>query len=285
MCMTDDAHYIIRGGDPGAERLRVLSRVMRSGTLAVLDRAGLALGLDVLDLGCGSGDTTVEIARLVGPTGRVVGIDMDDRVLAHARSLSEACGLPVQWRQARAEDVDEEGAFDIAYARFLLSHLPDPSDGLRRMLRAVRPGGRVVVEDIDITAHAHWPPSAAFVRYIELYAAAARARGADPTIGPRLAAMLIDAGLVDVEISISMPVFHAGEGKSIARLTLANVAEAAIAAGLTNRAEVDELLAELATHEADPRSIQSTAQVFQAIGKRGHSTFSEDDDPRDEDGG
>jgi SAM-dependent methyltransferase len=264
--VTDRSHYILRGGDAGAERLRVLARAMRPGTLAVLDRAGLAPGLDVIDLGCGSGDTTVEIARIVGPTGCVVGTDVDEGILAHARSLSAACGVWVEWRQGRVEDLDEEGVFDIAYARFLLSHVPDPADALRRMRRSVRPAGRVVVEDIDIAVHTHWPPSAAFERYIDLYAAAGRARGVDPSIGPRLAAMLVDAGLANVEVWISMPVFRAGEGKTVARRTLAGIAESAIAAGLTDRAEVDRLLAELAAHETNPRSIQSTAQVFQAIG-------------------
>ena len=266
--MTDDLHYIIRGGDSGATRLGVLARAMHSGTLSVLARAGLKTGMDLLDLGCGSGDMTVEIAQMVGPTGRVVGIDMDERVLAHARSAAEARGLTIQWQQGRAEDLNEENSFDIAYARFVMSHLADPGEALKRMRRAVRPLGRIVVEDIDITAHAHWPPSEAFRRYIEIYAATGRARGADPAIGPRLAAMLIDAGLEEVEIGISMPVFRAGEGKTIARLTLLNIADTAIAAGLTTRAEVDRLLAEIATHEADPRSIQSTAQVFQAFGRR-----------------
>ncbi len=265
--MKDELHYIIRGGDAGAERLRVLSRAMRPGTLALLARAGLGPGLEVLDLGCGSGEATIDIAQLVGSTGRVVGIDMDDCELAHARSTADASGLSIQWKQALAEDLDDEGAFDIAYARFVLSHLRDPAAALRRMRRAVRQSGRIIVEDIDITTHAYWPPSAAFHRYIELYAATGRARGVDPVIGPRLAAMLIDAGLKDVEVSISTPVFLAGDGKTIARLTLSNIADAAISSGLTDRAEVDHLLAELAMHEADPRSIQSTAQVFQVVGR------------------
>jgi hypothetical protein len=80
--------------------------------------------------------------------------------------------------------------------------------------------------------------------------------------------MFLDAGLRDVEVSISMPVFRAGDGKSIARLTLSAIADAAIAAGLADRAELDRLLAEIEEHEADPRSIQSTAQVFQVVGRR-----------------
>jgi ubiquinone/menaquinone biosynthesis C-methylase UbiE len=264
----NELHYMICGGDPGAARLRILSGAMRSGTLAVLNRAGISAGLDVLDLGCGSGEATLDIARLVGATGRVVGIDMDESILSHARSASDACGLSVEWKQGFVEDLEEKESFDIAYARFLLSHLRDPVDAVRRMRKAVRRSGSIVVEDIDITTHTHWPPSVAFQRYIELYAATGRARGVDPEIGPRLGAMLLDAGLEDVEVTISMPVYHSGEGKTIARLTLSNIADAAISAGLTDRAEIDRLLAELAKHEADPRSIQSTAQVFQAIGRR-----------------
>jgi SAM-dependent methyltransferase len=241
---------------------------MRAGTLAVLSRAGVVPGVSVLDFGCGSGDVTVEIARIVGADGRVVGIDIDAGALACGRSLAGACGVSVEWRQGRAEDVDEDGRFDVAYARFLLSHLPDPLGMLRRMQRAVRPGGWVAVEDIDITCHAYWPASAAMRRYIELYSAVGRLRGVDPSLGPRLAAVFLDAGLADVSVSISMPVFREGDGKTIARLTLSAIADAAIAAGLTDRAEVDRLLAEIEAHEADPRSIQSTAQVFQVIGRR-----------------
>lgn len=265
--MKDEFHYIIRGGDSGAERLHVLACAMRLGTLAVLDRAGLGPGMEVLDLGCGSGEATIEIARRVGATGRVVGIDMDERVLSRARSAADACGLSIEWKQGRVAELDNEASFDIAYARFVLSHLSDPAGALRRMRWAVRRSGKIVVEDIDITTHAHWPPSAAFQRYVELYAATGRARGVDPVIGPRLAAMLIDAGLEDVEVAIAMPVFRTGEGKTIARLTLSNIADAAISSGLTDRAEVNHLLAELSLHEADPRSIQSTAQVFQVIGR------------------
>ncbi|UZR29535.1 methyltransferase domain-containing protein [Methylococcus mesophilus] len=266
--MANESHYIIRGGESGAERLHVLGRVMWPASLAVLGRAGLAPGMDVLDLGCGSGDMTLEIARVAGANGRVVGIDMDAGVLAEAKRASEGSGLPIEWRQGRIEEVDEDGAFDLVYARFLLSHLPDPRDALRRMCRAVRPFSRVVVEDIDISAHVHWPPSAAFRRYVELYTATALARGADPGIGPRLPALLIDAGLEDVEVAVSMPVFRQGEGKTVARITLSNIAESAIAVGLTCREEIDRLLGDLAGHEADPRSIQSTAQVFQVIGRR-----------------
>lgn len=262
------AHYIIRGGDAGARRLHVLARAMLPGTRALLERVGLGPGAEVLDLGCGSGEVTVEIARRVGPGGRVVGVDMDERVLEHARSTAAEREGPIEWRVGRAEDLVESAAYDFVYARFLLSHLPDPSSVLRRMRDAVRPGGCVAVEDIDIAAHTHWPPSDAFRRYVELYRATARARGADSGIGPRLPGLLLDAALEDVTVSISMPVFREGEGKGIARMTLENIAPAAIQEGLAEPGEIRRLLEELTSHEADPRSIQSTAQVFQCTGRR-----------------
>lgn len=266
--MNQTTPYIIRGGDPGVERLAVLARVMRPGSQAVLERAGIAPGINVLDLGCGSGDMTVEIARMVGPTGRVVAIDNDDRALDFAKSTARSSGLDVEWRNGCVEDLDVIGAFDLVYARFILSHLNEPATVLRLMRRALRPSGKIVLEDIDISVHAHWPVSPAFQRYVEIYAATARARGAMPCIGPSLATLLVDAGLENVEVAISMPVFRSGEGKTIARLTLLNIADAAIAAGLSHRDEIDRLLAQLADHEFDPRSIQSTAQVFQVIGQR-----------------
>jgi len=265
--MPEASHYIIRGGDSGAARLRILTRAFFPGTLSLLDRAGVLPGMSVLDLGCGSGEVTRELARRVGPRGRVIGLDMDERVLDHARLASPDVDLPVEWRLGRVEELAETGAYDVIYGRFVLSHLADPADALRRMRAAARPGGLIVVEDIDITAHAHWPPSGAFRRYIELYAATARARGANSSIGPSLAALLVEAGLEEVSVAINMPVFREGQEKGIARITLENIAEAAIASRLTTAAEIEQLLRDLAGHEADPRSIQSAAQLFQCTGR------------------
>jgi SAM-dependent methyltransferase len=264
----EGAHYIIRGGDSGTRRLHILARAFRPGTLALLDRLALCPGMRVLDLGCGSGDVTLELARRVGPQGQVTGIDMDESVLQHARSSPAAENLPIQWRNGHAEQLADPGQYDLIYARFLLSHLANPGEVLLRMVAALRPGGLIVIEDIDITSHSHWPPSHAFQRYIEIYSATARAHGADSSIGPRLPALLVDAGFDDVQVTISMPVFRVGEGKSIARITLENIADAAIAGGFSTRQEIDVLLQELAWHEADPRSIQTAAQAFQCVGRR-----------------
>src|SRR5688572_1143214 len=94
-------HYIIRGGVKGRERLRVISGVLRPSTLALLGRVGVRAGMTCLDAGCGGGDVARELARLVGPSGRVVGIDIDETKLDLARGEAAAEGLTnVEFRQA-----------------------------------------------------------------------------------------------------------------------------------------------------------------------------------------
>ena len=265
--MSEPGHYIIAGGDAGARRLHVLARAVMPCTLDVLQRAGLRPGMKVLDVGCGSGEVTVAIAEQVGPDGRVVGMDMDERVLTHASKAGNRAGVRVDWRCAPAETLDEAGRYDLVYARFLLSHLSDPAAMLAKMLRAARPGGVLVLEDIDIAHHTHWPPCEAFLRYIEIYQETARLRGADPNIGPRLPALAIGAGAEVKDVSLSMPAFISGEGKSVARLTLASIADVAIDSEITQQGEISELLAALEAHEADPRSLQSIAQICQVIAR------------------
>lgn len=83
----DEHHYLIRGGLEGRERLRLLGRVMRPTTMPLLERAGVTAGMRCLDVGCGGGDVTFDLASLVGITGSVVGVDW-----TRPRSSSRAAG-------------------------------------------------------------------------------------------------------------------------------------------------------------------------------------------------
>jgi trans-aconitate methyltransferase len=77
--------YVIRGGQAGFNRLKALARSLAPSTVSLLDRVNVQTGQDCLDLGCGGGDVTLELARRVGPSGSVVGIDFDEVKLDLAR--------------------------------------------------------------------------------------------------------------------------------------------------------------------------------------------------------
>jgi ubiquinone/menaquinone biosynthesis C-methylase UbiE len=114
-------------------------------TDAMLDMAGVAPGAAVLDVAAGAGDQTLDIARRVGPTGRVLATDLSPVILALAQHNAQQAGLRnVQTLVADGEDLAVEPAsFDTAVCRLGLMFFPDPLQGLQGMHRALRTGGGI----------------------------------------------------------------------------------------------------------------------------------------------
>jgi SAM-dependent methyltransferase len=263
------ARYIIRGGAEGKKRLEVLGRVMWPTTSRLLEQTGLAPGMTCLDLGCGGGDVSLQLARLVGHHGQVIGLDMDETKLDAARQNASQLALAnVQFRRSNVEDWTEESRYDFIYCRFLLTHMTDPLRVLRQMLRATRPGGTAAVEDIDFAGYFCHPPCAGFDTYVRLYRAAAARQGADADIGPKLYTMLLDAGWGHVNVSVVQPTFAAGEGKQIAVLTLINIADSLLAEKLVTEPELQSAIDDLNRFSEDPRTLVSLPRVFQVWGRR-----------------
>jgi SAM-dependent methyltransferase len=248
--------------------LRVLARVMRSTTHELLARVGIEETARCLDVGCGGGDVTAELARMA-PAGSVTGIDLDETKLDIARAEAAEAGLDnIAFRVADVmEPIDDPDGYDLIYVRFVFTHLTDPSGAATNLVAALAPGGTLVVEDIDFTGHFCYPDSPAFWRYVEWYSRAVQGRGADPNIGPRLPSLLTDAGLHDVQIHVAQPAGMAGEVKLISPITLEAIADAVLSAGLATPEQleqtVDELYAFATTHGtllSVPRIVQTWAR-------------------------
>jgi ubiquinone/menaquinone biosynthesis C-methylase UbiE len=261
--------YIIRGGKEGRDRLGVLARVLRPTTAGLLDRAGPIDGAVAIDVGCGGGDVTFDLAERVGPRGRVFGLDLDETKLALARDEAKELGIAIaSFHRADVGAPWPAGGARVVYARFILTHLPDPTVLLRRAKEALLPGGFILAEDIDFAGHFCDPACPAFERYQELYLAAARKRGADPFIGRRLGRLLEDGGFAEVGIALVQPIGRDGDAKRIASLTFAAISGGIVAAGLATEAEVAGIQAELDAFTARPDTTLSLPRIFQAWGRR-----------------
>ncbi|MFN2590075.1 MAG: methyltransferase domain-containing protein [Actinomycetota bacterium] len=112
----------------------------------LVERAEVRLGDHVLDVACGTGAITRLLPARVGPTGRVVGLDVSPPMLAVARSVGTAAGLPIEWHEGDAMALPfGDAEFDAVLCQQGLQFFPDPPAGVREMRRVLRPGGRAVV--------------------------------------------------------------------------------------------------------------------------------------------
>ena len=262
-------NYVIRGGEEGRARLRIIAQVLWPTTERLLVTAGIAPGMKCLDVGCGGGDVSFAMARLVGSSGSVAGIDLDETKLQLARDEAAREGLRnVDFRNSNVEILADESAYDLVYSRFLLSHLRDPAAALRRMVRAAKPGGAIVVEDIDHSGVFGHPRSSAIERYVRLYNEVVRQRGADPEIGPRLPGLFREVGLPDPRVTLAQPVFTKGEGKRVNQITLDNIRPAVVATGLATDAEIIALIAELDAFAEDPDTLVGFPRVYQVCASK-----------------
>jgi ubiquinone/menaquinone biosynthesis C-methylase UbiE len=261
--------YVIRGGPQGRERLRLLASVMWPTTRELFARIGISTNARCLDLGCGGGDVSVELARLA-PDGQVLGIDLDEAKIELARAEAAAAGIGnVRYRIADVMDpLPDSVSYDLAYLRFVLTHLTDPATALTNVVRQLAPGGVVVVEDIDFRGHFCHPASAAFDNFVAWYTAAVQGRGADPNIGPRLPGLLAGAGLAEVRMNIVQPAGTTGDIKVIAPITLEAIADAVLTAGIASTDEFNTAVDELYAFARTDGTVVSGPRIVQCWGQR-----------------
>lgn len=209
-------------------------------------------GASLLDVGCGPGTLTVDLARRLAP-GAVVGIDLSASVVAEAEArAAEAAATNVTFRvgDLRSSGLGE-GSFDVVHAHQVLQHLRDPVGALREMRRLTRPGGVVAARDSDYPAFA-WTPgegTASLERWREIYLAVTARNGAAADAGRRLLGWAHEAGLEDVTYSTSTWTFATTEERAwwaglwAERTTGSSFARQAVEYGIATAAELEAVAA------------------------------------------
>jgi ubiquinone/menaquinone biosynthesis C-methylase UbiE len=145
-----------RTKDPGffTHFLDQANEVAQTGKPLILQALRLAPGQTVVDLGCGTGADVIDIARLVGPDGRVVGVDVSEALISEARRRWAVSELPIEFRIGDAQKLEfDDGSFDACRTERMLMHVPDEQQALAEMVRVTRRGGRVVAFDFDHDTH------------------------------------------------------------------------------------------------------------------------------------
>jgi SAM-dependent methyltransferase len=204
-------------------------------------------GMDVLDVGCGPGTLTVDLARRVAP-GRVLGVDVSAPVIDEARAHAAAEGVDNVSFEA-GDFRTRDGAFDMVHAHQVLQHLTDPVGALVHMRRLARPGGVIAARDSIYSSFTWSPDEDRLERWLEIYLAVTTRNGADANAGKRLLAWAHEAGCTDVRYSTSTWTFATAEDRSwwgetwAERIVASRLAEQAVEYGAATADELAEVAA------------------------------------------
>jgi SAM-dependent methyltransferase len=178
------------------QRLKHRAAVLAPVTRLILQQAGITPGMRVLDLGTGTGAVARLAAEIVGPTGRVVGLDREADALAAADQLRRADGLTnVSFVEGDVDSWEHDDDFDAVIARLILFHLRDPAAALAHHTRSLRPGAQVVAMDLDASAMRSVPSTPTVTETLRWLLQGFQRVGANPTIGSRLGELFEAAGL------------------------------------------------------------------------------------------
>ncbi|MFE7427176.1 class I SAM-dependent methyltransferase [Streptomyces sp. NPDC057545] len=204
-------------------------------------------GMTVLDVGCGPGTITADLAALVAP-GQVTAVDTSREVLDRAAEVAAERGLDgIEFATADVHALDfPDDSFDVVHAHQVLQHVTDPVRALREMRRVCRPGGIVAARDSDYAAMTWYPEAPGMDAWQELYGRVARANGGEPDAGRRLLSWARKAGFTDIVPTAAAWCFATPESRAWwsglwAERTIGSAyAESAVAGG---HADAGELVA------------------------------------------
>ena len=196
MNCQQEVPYVFGYTEAELQRLIRQSAFYAEFTEEILRSAGIGQGMRVLDVGCGVGDVSFLAARLVGPSGVVVGVDASQEALALARRRASADHLRhVTFLEGNLANMDLSDSFDAVIGRFVLMFLPDPSAAVRKLTRHLRNGGIVAFQEMDISAARSMPDMPLYERCGEWIRTTFQRAHVDVQMGPKLYATFRRAGL------------------------------------------------------------------------------------------
>jgi ubiquinone/menaquinone biosynthesis C-methylase UbiE len=243
--MTGEAYPFQSSADE-RQRLIAQGELVAPLTRRLFERAGIASGMRVLDIGSGSGDVAFLAARFVRPEGSVIGADRDPAQVAFAAQRAEANGLTnVRFVARDFREIELSPPVDAIVGRLVLMYAADPLDALRCALRNLRPGGVIALQEsvVDYDGPVFVEPlDCLAATAAEWFRAGFRHAGVQPRMGMRLFGLMRAAGLEpSAELDMLVPIQQGPDGELFRTLTtvVRSQLPAIVASGAATEAEID----------------------------------------------
>jgi ubiquinone/menaquinone biosynthesis C-methylase UbiE len=248
------------------ERLLRQSAAMAPDTLAMLDQFGAMAGWSCLDIGCGPGGITDLLAARVGPTGSVIGLDMNAAFLDHAR-LNAPENVAFCRGDAYGSDLPA-GSFDLVHMRFVASTAGNPVRLLTEAARLARPGGIVALQEPDGSTLNCYPPHPAWDRLKAALLGAFKGVGADLELARKLYFLLHQAGFRDVQYRTALLGVRSIDPMiDYLPSTIESLRASILALGLLDARDLDSALVDCRDHLARPGTAFTMFTLAQVWGR------------------
>lgn len=168
-------------------------------------QVGLKSDMKALDLGCGAGFTSCEIAKITHP-GTVIGVDFSAAMLEKAIEVKKSKGINnLNFEQGNAYQLKfSENSFDFIHARFLFQHLTNPMVAINNIYRVLKPGGIFCVVDVDDDWFTIYPKPESLIKFARKIAAIQQAQGGDAYVGRKLWSYFNKAGFIKIETQVEV---------------------------------------------------------------------------------
>lgn len=262
------ADYVLSLNESEIQRYQLMAQMALAAEVDQWAAAGVVPGAVIADVGCGPGAITVELAKLVGPSGTVWAVDQDPEALSVADSLTAAAGLKNVWTRhglATATGL-EPGSVDLVMMRHVLAHNGGAEQAIVDHLASLaRPGGAVYLLDIEGSAMRYRPDLPLIQEFTGRYAELHARRGNDLSVGLRLDELLENAGLVVEEFSGRYAIVKPPPG---VRPPMWSAKDLMIAEGLATQADFARWEAGIEKLARDGVQITFFAPSFVAVGRR-----------------
>jgi SAM-dependent methyltransferase len=273
--------YVLDSSDEDLQRLLHIAELSAEPTRAAFSKIGMEPGWRVIDCGCGPLGALAVMAEMVGPEGRVVGIDFSEPAVQRARSTASTLGLDnVEVHVGDIHDVDEQAVgsgFDLAFTRLFLMHQPDPARTMQRIAALLRPGGWLVAhEALRSPPPRSSPPLDALTTYWELLYDVVEELGAPQGSVDELARRARDSGFEVAETSGFFQVLEPELGFDVHASTIAAARSRAVESGVASEAELDALERTLRAAKEGGYDWVTTPFLLALTLRRGHGTHRSD---------
>lgn len=240
------ANYILNTNDQARDRLSLQHELYAQSSITLVKEAGIAKGMKGLEIGCGSGSMTLELARLIGEEGELLAIDLSQSQLDHVQKItSNHNDIRFKlWDVNYLSDLGEQ--FDFIYCRMVLHHVADAHSVILQMKTCLKPGGIIICEEPSIFDSTFcYPPSMAYEQFKQWTRACFSKNKRDFEVAHRLEHEFSSLNLDIRHHSLFQPLLRTTQEKQIYSMALHDLTPQLIELKIATKEQIESLWQDL----------------------------------------